>query len=66
MNEEYPSEAVEIISWNNCLIGQVYEEKVKATMMVVKKTKAIGQDGLFAEVCNILQESKHWMIKSYF
>jgi len=39
INEEYPKEALESISWNEGLINLVSEEEVKVAVRAMKKKK---------------------------
>ena len=54
MNEEYPKESLESVSWNEGLIDLVGEEEVKIAVKAMKKKKAVGPDGVPVEVCKIL------------
>jgi len=53
LNEEYPKEALESISWNEGLIGLISEEKVKATVEGDEKQKAVEPDRVSVEVWKI-------------
>jgi len=46
LNEKYPRETAESISWNKDLMNLVSEEEVKGVVRVMKKKKVVGLDGV--------------------
>jgi len=54
LNEEYPKEVLESMSWNEGLIGLVGEEEVRDAVKAMKKKKAVGPDGVPVEVWKML------------
>ncbi|KAL4126175.1 hypothetical protein QTP88_010401 [Uroleucon formosanum] len=58
LNEEYPKESLESVSWNEGLIGLVGEEEVKIAVKAIKKKKVVGPDEVpVEEKCRKFGES---------
>ena len=66
LNEEYPKEALESMSWNEGLIGLVGEEEVRDAVRAMKKIKTVGPDGVPVEVRKMLGDVSIGWLKNLF